>query len=134
MCFLIFVTDCVGQNYWKSNMASIGMDGKWIIYGFLSGNKVPVNVGNDENVGYFDIGPILRKRVQIIGTTLRSRDEKYKKELVEDFEKHILPLIYEKKIAPICDCEFEMKNANEAHLHVKQNKNIGKVVLYWHWK
>ena len=140
------ILDCVGSNYWYDNMSCIALDGKWVIYGFLSGSKVPVdviaNVGNNDesknNEGNikatFDISTILRKRVSIIGTTLRTRNGEYKQELVNDFTKYIVPFLNSKEIGPIVDCHFEMKNADKAHEHVRQNKNIGKVVLNWDWK
>jgi tumor protein p53-inducible protein 3 len=44
------------------------MEGRWVIYGTLGGTKL-------ENA---DLGKILGMRLQILGTTLRSRSDAYK--------------------------------------------------------
>ena len=138
------ILDCVGSNYWYDNMACIAIDGKWVIYGFLSGSKVAVTIPpstnteneskNEEQTASFDISTILRKRISIIGTTLRTRDKQYKQDLVNDFSQYIVPCLKQNKIAPIVNKQFEIKNAHQAHQHVRENKNIGKVVLSWDWK
>eukprot|EP00486_Rosalina_sp_Unknown_P002759 CAMPEP_0201577584 /NCGR_PEP_ID=MMETSP0190_2-20130828/24031_1 /ASSEMBLY_ACC=CAM_ASM_000263 /TAXON_ID=37353 /ORGANISM="Rosalina sp." /LENGTH=382 /DNA_ID=CAMNT_0048009763 /DNA_START=121 /DNA_END=1269 /DNA_ORIENTATION=+ len=123
------ILDCVGASHWHKNLNSIALDGRFVSYGFLSGASVkPLN----ESDPTFSIVPILRKRISIIGTTLRSRSKEYKSELIADFTKRIVnPLVATKRIAPIVSRVFEMKNANEAHEFVRSNKNIGKVILSW---
>jgi tumor protein p53-inducible protein 3 len=57
------VFDCIGESYWEKNANSLGMDSEWIVYGLMGGP----NVNGDL------LGKILRKRIQIKGTTLRTR-------------------------------------------------------------
>ena len=123
------VLDCVGASHWHKNMNSIALDGRWVSYGFLSGASVkPLN----ESQPTFNISTILRKRISIIGTTLRSRSNQYKAELIADFTKRIVnPLIATERIKPIISKVFEVKDAQQAHDFVRENKNIGKVILSW---
>ena len=48
------------------------MDCRWILYGFLGGSKVPE----------FDMSLLLRKRIQLIATTLKNRSDQYKADLI----------------------------------------------------
>jgi tumor protein p53-inducible protein 3 len=61
----------------------LAIEGRWILYGLLSGNVVKE----------FNMGMILWKRIELIGTTLRSRTDEFKKRLVEEFNNELLPLI-----------------------------------------
>ena len=123
------VLDCVGASHWHKNLNSIAVDGRLVSYGFLSGAGVkPMN----ESEPVFNIAPILRKRISIIGTTLRSRTKEYKSELIADFiERIVTPLIATKGVEPIINSVFSMKEAQKAHDYVRENKNIGKVILSW---
>ncbi|CAB4042348.1 quinone oxidoreductase PIG3, partial [Paramuricea clavata] len=57
------ILDCVGSSFVDKNLASIATDGRWILYGLLGGANVE---------GRF-LGALLRKRISLIATTLRSR-------------------------------------------------------------
>ena len=62
------ILDCVGGSHWEKNLASIAVDGRWVLYGLMGGK---------EAVGPA-LGGILRKRIRLMGTTLRSRSIAYK--------------------------------------------------------
>jgi tumor protein p53-inducible protein 3 len=57
------VFDCVGGSYWERNTNCMAMDAEWIIYGLMGGTGVNGDL----------LGRVLRKRIQIKGSTLRSR-------------------------------------------------------------
>ena len=61
------IFDPILASNFNYNMNSIGVDGKWIMYGALGGTKVNANLVK-----------LFGKRVSIIGTTLRSRSVHYK--------------------------------------------------------
>ena len=58
-----FLFDCVGSAHWQKNIDSLAIDGNWILYGTLTGGAV-----NGEL-----LSKILRKRVQLKSSTLRTR-------------------------------------------------------------
>ena len=103
------VLDCVGQSHWYKNINAIAVDGRLVSYGFLSGPQVkPLDEANPT----FNLAPILRKRISVIGTTLRTRSNQYKAELIQDFVNRIVePLIATKRIEPIISRVFELKDA-----------------------
>ena len=57
------ILDCVGSSFWEQNIKSVAVEGRWIVYGLLGGGNVSGNL----------LGNVLRKRVSLIGTTLKSR-------------------------------------------------------------
>ena len=73
------VLDCVGPSNSDSTLQLLGMDGKWILYGLLSGAKSNLNMAMT-----------LVKRISIISTTLKTRTDEYKAELVSDFRSTAL--------------------------------------------
>ena len=56
------VLDCVGSSNVESTIKLLDVDGRWILYGLLSGGKADIN-----------LGLLLAKRINLISTTLKSR-------------------------------------------------------------
>ena len=80
----------------------------------------------------FDMGPILRKRISIIGTTLKSRSIDYKAALLSQLGKTIFGAnndAIQPGITPVLDKVFPMSQAREAHLYMESNQSIGKILL-----
>lgn len=114
------VLDCVGAAQFKHNARSLGADGRWIMYGLLSGAKSP------------DIGlaAILAKRLTISGTTLRSRSDEYRGELISSFLHRFGGCFAASQLRPIIDTVFDGINCTEQALkHLESNHNIGKIVV-----
>jgi tumor protein p53-inducible protein 3 len=57
------VFDCVGGSYWERNTNCMAMDAELVVYGLMGGANVTGDI----------LGRVLRKRIQIKGSTLRSR-------------------------------------------------------------
>ena len=57
------------------------MDCRWVLYGFLGGSMC-------EN---FDMRPLLAKRISLIATTLKSRSDAYKADLIAKLDKILFP-------------------------------------------
>eukprot|EP01101_Sappina_pedata_P002372 TRINITY_DN12618_c0_g1_i1.p1 TRINITY_DN12618_c0_g1~~TRINITY_DN12618_c0_g1_i1.p1 ORF type:complete len:354 (+),score=124.32 TRINITY_DN12618_c0_g1_i1:21-1082(+) len=119
------VLDPVGAQNFAKNLDSIAEDGRWVVYGFMGGavlDKV-------------NIAPLLKKRVRIEATTLRSRCDEYKAHLVKEFAINELPrFIHEVdgiKHKPIVDRVLSFAEVAEAHHVIESNATIGKVVLKW---
>ncbi|XP_028398466.1 quinone oxidoreductase PIG3-like [Dendronephthya gigantea] len=113
------ILDCIGSSFVDKNLASIAIDGRWILYGLLGGANVE---------GRF-LASLLRKRVSLIATTLRSRSLEYKKQLVEAFSKHALPGFEKGTLKPIVDKIFKITDIQQAHMMMESNMNIGKIVV-----
>lgn len=115
------IFDCVGANYFQLNLDVINIDGTWVFYGLLSGDFVDK----------INMRQLLYKRINLIGTTLRTRSIQYKIDLVNDFTENIMPFVKDGVILPVIDRIFSIKNAQDSHEYVINNQNIGKVILSW---
>jgi NADPH:quinone reductase-like Zn-dependent oxidoreductase len=113
------ILDFIGAPYWVENLESLAIDGRLIIIGTMGGSKVKE----------LDLGLLLRRRLQVIGTTLRSKSPEEKKRLTEQFTAFTLPLFEEGRLKPVIDSIWDWEQANKAHEHMEQNKNTGKIIL-----
>lgn len=112
------ILDFVGASYWEKNLSSIKVDGRWVLIGILGGAKKEVNLMD-----------IMNKRIQLTGTLLTPRSDQYKAKLTADFMTAALELFKTKQLQPIIDRVFAFEEIQHAHLHMEQNKNIGKIIL-----
>lgn len=113
------VIDFIGAPYWEQNIKVLAVDGRLVYLSFLGGHKL-------ETVS---LGPLLSKRLSIIGSTLRSRPLDYKIELTQAFSKACLDLIEAGIIKPVIDSIFHWEEVEAAHQRMSDNKNTGKIVL-----
>lgn len=113
------VIDFVGAPYWQKNLDLLAMDGRLVYLSFLGGAKV-------ESA---NLVPLLRKRLTVMGSTLRNRNHDYKQRLTADFWKDAGLALQEGKIAPEIDSVFNWMEVEKAHSRMKNNQNAGKVVL-----
>jgi len=113
------IIDFVGAPYWEKNINVLSRDGRLIYLSFLGGHRIKE----------MSLVPILKKRLSVKGSTLRNRTEKYKIRLTDDFALNVLPLFGQEKIKPVIDSVFDWEDTEEAHQHMADNKNTGKIVL-----
>jgi len=113
------VIDFIGAPYWERNIDVLALDGRLVYLSFLGGHKL-------EGIS---LGPLLRKRLTVMGSTLRSRPEEYKIELTKAFCDTCLDLIGAGTIKPVIDSIFAWEDVEEAHQRMADNKNTGKIVL-----
>jgi NADPH:quinone reductase-like Zn-dependent oxidoreductase len=112
------IADLVGGSRWNSNLESLSNQGRLILIGLLAGARTEI-----------DLSPILRKRLRIIGTILRSRSMQEKIRITNPFREQVLPLLESGVIKPIVDSVFPLADAAEAHRRMESNQNWGKIVL-----
>lgn len=113
------VLDFVGGAYFNRNLDALGLDGRMVCLGALGG----------AGVGEASVGPILRKRLSITGTTLRNRPLDYKERLVADFRQRIWPYFADRTLVPVVDDIFDWTEIVEAHRYMESNANVGKIVV-----
>lgn len=113
------IMDFVGAPYFQRNLNCIGLDGKLVMLGFMGGTML-------ENV---NLGPILRKRVTISGSTLRNRTEAYKIQLTKAFQTYAWPRFEANVMKPIIDKVFPWQEVSDAHRYMEANQNTGKIIL-----
>lgn len=113
------VIDFIAAPYFTGNLEVLRTDGRLVILAFLGGVK-PEGV---------NLIPVLTKRLQITGTTLRSRSLEYKIALARDLRDFAWDRFADGRLEPVIDCVFPLEDAAEAHRYMEANKNSGKLVL-----
>lgn len=112
------VLDPVGGGYIKDDQKVLNADGRIILIGLLGGRMTDV-----------DLGLMLVKRQRLIGSTLRSRSVEDKGRVMQALYRHVWPLLAAGQIEPLIDSTWPIQEAEEAMVHVADNKNTGKVLL-----
>lgn len=112
------VLDPVGGDYFHRNLKVLRRFGRLVCIGLLSGGRTEAS-----------ITPILRNRLQVIGSTLRTRPVAEKVAITRQFSKQFWPLLLDGTLQPVIDRTFSIEQAQGAHAYVAQNKNLGKVIL-----
>jgi NADPH2:quinone reductase len=76
-----------------------------------------------------DLSVVMRKRLIITGSMLRSRDVAFKSAIARQLEQYIWPLLASGKIKPVINEVFDTKDAAKAHELMESSTHIGKIVL-----
>lgn len=113
------IIDFVGGPYFQKNLDALAADGRMVLLAFLGGVKVPE----------LNMAPILRKRLHIMGSTLRARSLEYKIRLSQDLQDFAWPLFGKGQLKPIIDSVFDWTDVANAHRYMEANKNTGKIIL-----
>eukprot|EP01100_Stratorugosa_tubuloviscum_P000741 TRINITY_DN1165_c0_g1_i2.p1 TRINITY_DN1165_c0_g1~~TRINITY_DN1165_c0_g1_i2.p1 ORF type:complete len:359 (+),score=205.57 TRINITY_DN1165_c0_g1_i2:51-1079(+) len=112
--------DFVGAPYWQQNIQSLGFEGTMIILGLLGGGNITTE---------FNMSSILAKRLQIKGSTLRTRSNEYKEQLSKEFWQIYGNYFESGQLSPIIDRVLTLNQVQEAHQIVADNQNFGKVIM-----
>ncbi len=112
------VLDVVGGPYWEQNIASLAVRGRMVVVGTMGGSRPAV-----------ELGQLMRKRLQVRGTVLRSRPLEEKATATQAFAKSVVPHLASGAIKVIVDRVFPLAEAGEAQAYMERNENFGKVVL-----
>ena len=112
------VLELVGGAYLAEDLRCVQTLGRISLVGLLAGAKTEL-----------DLGLVLRKRIRIFGTVLRSRPLEEKIAAMRAFEAQVVPLLARGTIKPVVDRVMPLADAAKAHEHVAANAGFGKVVL-----
>ncbi len=113
------ILDFVGAPYIGQNLASLATDGKLIVIGAMGGSVA-------ERVNLLDL---LFRRLQILGTSLRSLDTARKIDLTKRFSAFALPRFADGRLRPVIDSVWDWTEVADAHRRMESNANVGKLVL-----
>ena len=89
-----------------------------VIIATLGGNKAQVPAGE-----------ILRRRLTLTGSALRSRPVAFKSAIAAALLTHVWPLLARRIIAPVVDQVFALEDAALAHARMESGAHIGKIIL-----
>lgn len=112
------VIDFLGGAAWSANVDALAPLGRLVLVGTLTGGKVDA-----------DLTALMRKRLTVVGTVLRTRPLEEKIALVQAFARTMLPLLASGRLAPVVDRVLPLDEAAAAHAAMERNENFGKIVL-----
>jgi len=112
------VVDLVGAAAFRLNVEVLRPLGRWVLVGTMSGSRVEV-----------DLGALLRGRLTLVGTVLRTRPPEEKAALVAAFRDAATEWLASGRIVPVVDDVLPLDRAAEAHRRMESNRQFGKIVL-----
>ncbi|MGH3054966.1 MAG: zinc-binding dehydrogenase, partial [Gaiellaceae bacterium] len=112
------ILDSIGGMYLAGNLECLAIDGRLVIIGLIGGAKADIN-----------LAMLLLRRLQVIGSTLRTRSVADKAAIVTRFVERFGDALAAGRIKPVIDRVLPLAQAAEAHRIVQASKHFGKVVL-----
>ena len=76
-----------------------------------------------------NLGLLLVKRLRVMGSTLRTQPLEVKARLAAALEASVLPALARGEARVTLDAVFALDAVADAHRHLEENNNLGKVVL-----
>ena len=114
------VLDMVAGDYVAREVECLAVDGRIAIIAVQGGTQSAL-----------DVGAVLRKRLSIVGSTLRPRSVAYKAVLTCALRERVWPLIEAGRIRPVIHQVFPAAEAAAAHRLMESSTHVGKIVLQW---
>ncbi|WP_027386304.1 NAD(P)H-quinone oxidoreductase [Chryseobacterium gregarium] len=112
------ILDMIGGDYLSKNINILNPEGRLVHINAVGGSHVDL-----------DIRKVMLKRLTITGSTLRSREYNFKKQLAQEIRKKVWPLIESKKFTPVIFKTFPFSEAAEAHRLLEDGTHTGKIIL-----
>jgi len=112
------ILDMVGAPYFSRNVDLLAVEGRLVQIAVLGGAKAE-----------FNLVRLLRQRITVTGSTLRSRTVEEKGAIAAAVEHAVWPLVELKEIRPVVYATFPLTQAAEAHRLMESGSHIGKIVL-----
>jgi len=112
------VLDSIGAPYLTRNLEALRIGGRLVLIGLMGGAKAELN-----------LGALLARRLQVIGSTLRARPADEKAALVTAFLARFGAALEKGDVVPVVDRVLPLAEAAEAHRVMKASQHFGKIVL-----
>jgi putative PIG3 family NAD(P)H quinone oxidoreductase len=121
------ILDVLGGPAFADNLAVLAPRGRLVLLGFLAGSATPATA---------DLSPILRKRLEVIGSVMRTRGLDERIPLVREFTERMVPLFDQRiehaaPLRPVVERVFPMAELADAHRLLESNETFGKVIVTW---
>jgi putative PIG3 family NAD(P)H quinone oxidoreductase len=112
------ILDMVGGDYVARNYEAAAVEGRIVQIATLGGSKSSP-----------DLHKLMVKRLVHTGSTLRPRTVAFKAGIAVALEAKVWPLLAARRIQPVMDMIFPLREAWRAHERMQEGEHIGKIVL-----
>jgi putative PIG3 family NAD(P)H quinone oxidoreductase len=112
------ILDMVGGDYVGRNYDAAAVDGRIVQIATQGGA-----------VASADFSKLMVKRLVHTGSTLRPRTVEFKGQIAAALEAQVWPLLAARRVVPVMDMIFPLREAWRAHERMEEGEHIGKIVL-----
>lgn len=112
------VLDMAGGDFVARNLACLNPFGRHVSIAFLRGPMATVNILD-----------IMRKRLRLSGSTMKSRSFTDKARLAAALLDKVWPHLESGRVKPVIDRIFPLAEAGKAHERMEKGAHIGKILL-----
>jgi putative PIG3 family NAD(P)H quinone oxidoreductase len=112
------ILDMVGGDYVDRNYSAAAVEGRIVQIATQGGAMARA-----------DVSKLMVKRLVHTGSTLRPRTIEFKGAVAAKLEAQVWPLLTARRIVPVLDMIFPLKEAWRAHERMEEGQHIGKIVL-----
>ena len=110
--------DCVAGPGLGRCIEKMAPGGRWIVIATLGGAESKI-----------DMNTFFKRGIKLIGSTLRSRSSEMKAKILADLEAKLWNKFSSGAIKPVIYKTLPITSAEEAHVILQRQENLGKVVL-----
>jgi putative PIG3 family NAD(P)H quinone oxidoreductase len=114
------VLDPIGAPSFAGDLRVLATGGRVVFISTLAGARAEV-----------DLALLMRKRARVLGSTLRARSRAEKSAIVARFRSEILPAFAAGGLRVPVDSVFPVDRAAEAFQRMRENRNVGKILIAW---
>jgi putative PIG3 family NAD(P)H quinone oxidoreductase len=112
------ILDMVGGDYVGRNYDAAAVEGRIVQIATQGGA-----------VASADFSKLMVKRLVHTGSTLRPRTVEFKGQIAAALEAQVWPLLAARRVVPVMDMIFPLREAWRAHERMEEGEHIGKIVL-----
>jgi NADPH2:quinone reductase len=112
------ILDMIGGDYTQDNLDILAEEGRLVLINFMRGDETTIKLSS-----------ILRRRLTVTGSTLRTRDSSFKSGIAAELEKNVWPWLAGAAVKPVVYKTFPLEKAADAHRLIESSEHIGKIVL-----
>ncbi len=114
------VFDLVGGDRLPDHLGALRNRGRLVLIGLIAGSRSEL-----------DLGEILRRRLTLRGSVLRSRSREEKAQLIAAFSEFAQPRLADGRIRPLIERILSFDQVEAAYRRLEEGGVTGKLILRW---
>ncbi len=112
------ILDILGGEHMEKNISALNPKGTIVSIAVMDGSKANINLAS-----------VLMKNLTIVGSTLRSKTNSQKAQLIKYTIDKLLPILESKRIKPTIDSVYDFNDTPKALDRMISRKHVGKIVI-----